>query len=97
MKKTRGLLLCIIGAIAIGLSIGSYSIKTSDYESYEIYGGDAYTGIQNAAARTSQNVADLKNCVKFGFGSVLLVTGLSLLAFGATSFNSEKQEENTVE
>lgn len=97
MKTIRGVLLCIVGVISIGLSIASYSIETSYFETYEIYGGDAFTGIQHAAATTSRNVADLKDCVKFGFGSLLLITGLSLLAFGATSFSSEKQEENTVD
>ena len=93
MKKLRGVLLCIVGVISIGLSITSYSTKKSLYEFDRSYGGDAYTGIQNAAATTSRNVAELKDCVKFGFGSVLLITGLSLLAFGVTSFGSEKQEE----
>ena len=29
------------------------------YMGFETYGGDAYTGIQNAAARTANNVQDL--------------------------------------
>ena len=90
MKKLRSILLCIVGVISIGLAIKSYSTKESRYEYNSAYGGDAFTGIQNAAARTSKNVSELKESVDFGFGSVLLITGLSLLVFGVTSFGSEK-------
>ncbi len=97
MKKLRGVLLCIVGVVSIGLAIKSYTIKPSYYESIQFYGGDAYTGIQHAAARTSENVAKLKDSINFGFGSVLLITGLSLLAVGATSFSSEKQGEKATD
>jgi hypothetical protein len=93
MKKLRSILLCIVGVISIGLAIKSYSTKESRYEYNSAYGGDAFTGIQNAAARTSKNVSELKESVDFGFGSVLLITGLSLLVFGVTSFGSEKCDQ----
>ena len=63
----------VIGIVAIGLSIKCYTIDEMDYESRSMYGGDAYTGIQNAAAATSKNVKELAEIVQFGFGSVLLV------------------------
>lgn len=36
------------------------------------YGGDAYTGIQNAAAQTARNVKALATIAKDGFGFVLM-------------------------
>lgn len=97
-KNFRTILLCAIGIISIALSIKCFSIKDLDYESESAYGGDAYTGIQNAAATTSKNVKELASIVQFGFGSLLLVNGLTLLAFGLTTPIQKKQtegEENT--
>ncbi len=85
VQKLRSTVLIVIGIIAIGLSIKCYTIDDLDYESRSMYGGDAYTGIQNAAAMTSRNVKELASIVQFGFGSVLLVMGLSLLGVGLTT------------
>ena len=61
-----------------------------------MYGGDAYTGIQNAAATTSKNVKELAGIVQFGFGSILLVMGLGLVGLGLTTptGNSKAIPEN---
>lgn len=85
VQKLRSTVLIVIGIIAIGLSIKCYTIDDLDYESRSMYGGDAYTGIQNAAAMTSRNVKELASIVQFGFGSVLLVMGLSLVGVGLTT------------
>ena len=92
-KDIRPLLLCAIGIISIVLSIKCFSINDLDYESKSAYGGDAYTGIQNAAAITSKNVKDLASIIQFGFGSLLMVNGLTLLAFGLTSPIQKKESE----
>lgn len=84
-QKARSIVLIIVGIIAIGLSIKCYSIDDLDYETNSYYGGDAYTGIQNAAATTSKNVKDLAGIVQFGFGSILLVMGLTLVGVGLTT------------
>ncbi len=82
IKNIKTILLVAIGIIAIGLSIRCYSIKECDSVEKTIYGGDAYTGIQNAAATTSENIKELTEIVKFGFGSVLLISGLTFLVIG---------------
>ena len=64
------------------------------YVSKNYYGGDAYTGIQHAAAETGQNVRDLARINRFGFGSILLIGGLALIAFGIPGNNKEIDEEN---
>lgn len=78
---TRKILLILTGVISIGLSIGAFSKEDGDWVSHSYYGGDAYTGIQNAAADTGKNVHYLIESVNYGFGSILLIGGLSCIAF----------------
>lgn len=85
VQKFRSIVLIVVGIIALGLSIKCFSIDDLDYASKSMYGGDAYTGIQNAAAATSKNVKELASIVQFGFGSILLVMGLGLIGFGLTT------------
>ena len=92
MKKIRGILFLIIGVIAIGLGIKAFGMSAGRYTGYETYGGDAYTGIQNAAARTANNVQDLLYIQRCGFGSVLLVSGLTLCAVGGCAVFDKGQD-----
>ena len=84
-QKFRSIILIVVGIIALGLSIKCFSIEDLDYATKSMYGGDAYTGIQNAAAATSKNVKELASIVQFGFGSILLVMGLGLIGLGLTT------------
>ena len=87
----------VIGIVAIVLSIRCYTIDEMDYETRSMYGGDAFTGIQNAAATTSRNVKELAEIVQFGFGSVLLVMGLTLVGFSLTTpIGSQKEKTEQV-
>lgn len=85
VQKLRSIVLILVGIIAIGLSIKCYTIDDLDWEPRSTYGGDAYTGIQNAAAMTSRNVKELASIVQYGFGSVLLVMGFTLVGVGLTT------------
>ena len=51
-----------------------------------------YMGEENKE-KIEELVSELKGSVDFGFGSGLLITGLSLLVFGVTSFGSEKCDQ----
>ena len=95
-QKFRSIILIVVGIIALGLSIKCFSIDDLDYATKSMYGGDAYTGIQNAAAATSKNVKELASIVQFGFGSILLVMGLGLIGLGLTTptGNSKAIPEN---
>lgn len=93
IQKLRSIVLMVIGIVAIGLSIKCYTIDEMDYELRSMYGGDAYTGIQNAAAATSKNVKELAEIVQFGFGSVLLVMGLTLVGVSLTTPMRNQKEE----
>jgi hypothetical protein len=85
VQKFRAVVLIIIGIVAVGLSIKCFSFDALQYESTSRYGGDAFTGIQNAAAVTSKNVKELAEIVQFGFGAILLVIGIGLIGFGLTT------------
>ncbi|MBR6174914.1 MAG: hypothetical protein IKQ52_04935 [Bacteroidales bacterium] len=92
-QKIRAIVLVIVGVVSLGLSIKCFTTDDLGYESRSMYGGDAYTGIQNAAATTSKNVRDLAGIVQFGFGSILLVMGLTLVGFGLTTPMGATQEK----
>ena len=75
--------LAIVFAVLSLFSGSNNSLYTMDFERY---GGDAYTGIQNAAARTANNIYHLnKNLISmfsiFGYG--LMVVGLLVVLYGA--------------
>lgn len=71
-----GVLSFLIGITGI---VVNYS--ASHYVSYEKYGGDAYTGIQNAAAATASNVSNLGDTVSNGFNVILVILGLAIIFF----------------
>lgn len=71
-----GILSVILGIITMAKDTGLYAIT-------ETYGGDAYTGIQNAAAYTAINVHHLIESVNFGLGSLLIVLGIAIACYFA--------------
>ena len=70
--------LAVTGVISALLGIICYCMYNGSWESYKEYGGDAYTGIQNAAAQSANNIRYLVSICRFGFGSILLIAGLFL-------------------
>ena len=79
----RSPFMIVVGILAIILAIVCFSKDVGNTSLGYSYGGDAYTGIQNAAAQTANNVLYLTRIVRFGFSSVLLVLGLGMVASGA--------------
>ena len=69
----KRIILILTGLISLGLSIGAFNKYAGYHVSYESYGGDAYTGIQNAAVDTCNNVRTLTKSVNYGFGSILTI------------------------
>lgn len=96
-KNIRTIILIVIGVISVGLSIRCFSFKELSSQPKSVYGGDAFTGIQNAGAQTSENVMELAKIVQFGFGSVLLVAGLGFLGVGLTTPMTRKSDEDETE
>ena len=59
------------------------------YEASSAYGGDAYTGIQNAAAQTANNVKALSEITKNGFAFFLIAVGLIAIFYFASKLNKK--------
>ena len=81
MRLFLGIAFCIIGAISCFLSMENINY-VGDYQSNEYYGGDAYTGIQHAAATTANNINELGDTIEFGLQMIFLVEGLVLITSG---------------
>lgn len=96
ITKLRVIFLIVVGIISIILSVKCFTIQELSYESRSMYGGDAFTGIQNAASVTSRNVKELAEIEKFGFGAILLVGGLLSLGIGLTTPIKNKTKNNIV-
>lgn len=97
MRTLRATLLTIIGILSIIFGIVCFNMDEGRYETSSSYGGDAYTGIQNAAAKTANNVQVLTKNVNKGMGYMLLIAGMSLIAVGITTSGKDKQEEKKSE
>lgn len=89
MKKIVAVMFVVVGILSIILGICAYDMPTGSYEYNESYGGDAYTGIQNAAAQGANNTIMVADAVVFAAGSVLLVGGLAMIAVGANTWPDE--------
>ena len=100
MKTVKSIIGIVIGTISI---IEGIVVRAMDYGSYEygeIYGGDAYTGIQNASAQSANNVYYLSRIVQQGFCALLIVIGLVFISFSVLKLteiikeNKKKREED---
>lgn len=93
MTKLRKYIFIIIGVISIIFSIDCFTFSDLDFELSKSYGGDAYTGIQQACAKTSENLSSLTYRVQYGFGAILLIAGLGFLGVGLTTTKVNTQVE----
>ncbi len=76
--------LFIIGILSIIVGVICLCQYGGSYETDITYGGDAYTGIQNASAQAANNLLALSWIVKLGFGSTLIISGLVLIVIAST-------------
>ncbi len=81
----------LVGIASIVLGVICFFFDIGRYANLESYGGDAYTGIQNAAARAANNIQLLSIIVKCGFGFLLIITGLILIAIAVTKNTNNAQ------
>ena len=80
-KKVFNIIGIIAGFIAIRYSAAIRKMSAGSYEYSERYGGDAYTGIQNAAAKAANNVNDLAELMRTGISYMLLIGGLIAVCY----------------
>lgn len=92
--KLKSILWYVIGLISIILGIYCFSMEVGDKVTMQYFGGDAYTGMQQASAHAANNVMALAKVVKMGFGSLLFSVGLGMLALGITISQKSKQKKD---
>lgn len=80
-----GIVSFIFGTTMFGKSSGLY-------EPSNTYGGDAYTGIQNAAAQTANNLTNVAEIAKDGIGYLLIAIGLISVFYFSIKLFERKQE-----
>lgn len=72
----------IIGAIGFVLAIICLAQDEGEPANWQFYGGDAFTGIQNASADAANNILALTKMVKTGFATLLFFFSLSSFVYG---------------
>ena len=96
INKFLSIALILIGIVAIVFAILCSEMYAGSYISSYSYGGDAYTGIQNAAADTGNNVraasARIFEIAEYSF----ILIGLILEAIGISGLIKEKKPKETV-
>lgn len=91
LRKVIAVLGILLGLASAILGISIYGMYDGSYEWSETYGGDAYTGIQNAAAQTANNVEALADIANTGFGSILLIGGLGIILISVEKFLKKEE------
>lgn len=91
LNAKKGKLICsIVGAIGGFISIFLGFVVSAMFTGLQVsckeYGGDAYTGIQNAAAKTANNVQYLAEILKTGMSSALIISGIAMIAYFGLKF-----------
>ncbi len=102
-KKFSGILFLGVAIISIIFAMICFDMYDGNYESDIKYGGDAYTGIQNAAAQTANNVMYTNRCIKTIGGFAFIIIGLVLGTIGVDCLlanklvNKESEQKSTEE
>lgn len=81
-KRVLGGLLMFVAVVSIVFGVVCLCLQTGNMEKTYEYNGDAYTGIQNAAAQTANNVVLLHQSVRMISGFFFILCGLVLGAVG---------------
>ena len=93
-KKRIGIFAFVFAVVLFILSVVMFMNDAGSSPVNETYGGDAYTGIQNAAAATARNVRWLNEAVCFGFGSVLLAMSFAFFLVALHFWSARAAVEN---
>lgn len=83
----------VIGLFSAVMGFITYGLYDGGWEMSQSYGGDAYTGIQNAAAQTANNVQALADIVQFVGGTLLVVLGFTLILVFVKKLLKAKKEK----
>ncbi len=97
MKRITGLISFGASALSLIFACVLFFMDTGNYESPLYYGGDAYTGIQQAAAQTANNTMALARICRTGFGAVCLIASFAFLITALMLLTSHLQQNNEPE
>ena len=106
MKKALGGCLTVVGFLAIIFAVVCWTMNVSFGEGTSVaqhtYGGDAYTGIQNAAAETAnniqtlnRNISELADVISNCMGYLLFTMGVTLFLIGAVMILKGEEKVTT--
>ena len=87
MRYIKSLIFVVAALCSFYFSHKCFDERAGSYVSEKTYGGDAYTGIQNAAAK---NAADVAEIVQKGFGYFFIVSGIILLGVAVPKDSLDK-------
>ncbi len=79
------------GLLSIFLGFIALDKNTGYYEAALKYGGDAYTGMQNASAQAANNAMYAAEILSFGFGSLLIVLGIVIVCYFGMRISSDEK------
>ncbi len=98
-KKISSIAGTVFGFISIILGSTVSNMSIGGHESNITYGGDAYTGMQNAAAQTANNVQCLADIVRSGLSGILIILGWAMICYFTLKFMSiiEENKNNPIE
>ena len=85
LKNTAIAIVLIVAGVFSIASADNFLGWYGDYADLHSYGGDAYTGIQNAAAIGANNVARVIRLLSNGFVHLFRIIGIVLLGTGVSS------------
>ena len=90
MRYIKSLIFVVAALCSFYFSHKCFDERAGSYVSEKTYGGDAYTGIQNAAAIAAKNAADVAEIVQKGFGYFFIVSGIILLGVAVPKDSLDK-------
>lgn len=105
MGRIRSIIFIAIGVLSVLFAISIINVADADpeigrYVDRSIYGGDAYTGMQNASASTANNVRAQSSIIvaqtkviATGFSYVFWLSALCFFAIGVSGLGRKKKTE----
>lgn len=83
-KKVFGGMCIFLAVVSVIFAVVSFTLSDGYFTTYESYGGDAYTGIQQAAADTARNVLYMHDsiCTISGLAFILVALILGSVGIG---------------
>ena len=96
-KKLLKNLFITIAIVSIIFAVLCFVLDSGNTEWDYTYGGDAYTGIQNAAAKTANNLVATNNCIKTISSFAFIIVGLAFGSIGISIKTDKTNEELSTE